>query len=193
MRNITEQKAYLSSGVKKILETISSYDNIPRKKAKFLNFMTNSFRYMKKHELEEAWTLLEEAMKESKASQNVATNGSAQYPTGKHKLDESIDADVSEPSSKKKKRNRTDETETAEDNLNTESPVEKFSWAETIKNILSAKNNEIKLKKLRKKVIEKYQSLTGVEWNEKLEIKFTKKINKLKGVTVDHDQVRLIE
>lgn len=201
VRSITEKKLNLSSGVKKILETISSFDNIPRKKAKFLNFMRNSFRYMKMNELEEAWALLEEAMKENKAEnaapmQNAKkdeiTKGNAQNGH-KRKLDEEEELkEASEEPEKKKKKDKSNGR--IEDSLAEESSVcEKFSWSETIKNILSAKNNELKLKKLRSKIVRKYQSFTGGEWSDKVENKFNKKINKLKGIVVKDEKVRLIE
>lgn len=268
MRSITEKKASLSAGVKKILETISTYDNIPRKKAKFMNFMTNSFRYMKHNELDEAWTLLEEAMKDSKAEhkqQNgnavngnakqingeemvaeeaepekhtngrAATNGEAKQTNGKRKLIEEADEVVdTEPATKKKKKEagkkvangevqqtngkqklieETDEVEESEPAAkkkkkeamngsaeNGDQPAaadsnDSFNWKETIRTILSAKNNELKLKKLKKKVETKYRSFTGTEWSDKIESKFNKKIKKLTrfGIVVDNDQVRLID
>lgn len=212
VRSITETKKNLSGGVTKILETISSYDNIPRKKAKFLNFMKNSFRYMKINELEEAWTLLEEAMKENKAENAAANQNGASNETavngkisnghsngttnGKRKLENDSEENgngiidnASEPA-KKKMKNGTNGT--AQDEPAIESS-EKFSWTETIRTILSAKNNELKLKKLKKKVLKKYQSLTGAEWSDKVENKFNKKINKLKGVVIEDEKVRLIE
>ena len=207
VRSITETKKNLSGGVTKILETISSYDNIPRKKAKFLNFMKNSFRYMKMNELEEAWTLLEEAMKENKAEnppagQNGASNGAISnggsngVSNGKRKLEnesEEIAAENgSEPAKKKKKKVETNGT-SVQCGEPAEESSEKFSWNDTIRNILSAKNNELKLKKLKKKVLKKYQSLTGSEWSDKVENKFNKKINKFKGIVVDNEKVRLIE
>jgi cell growth-regulating nucleolar protein len=212
VRSITDKKSYLSAGVKKILETISTFDNIPRKKPKFMNFMKNSFRYMKVNELEEAWTLLEEAMQESKSeNQNGKANGSAVKEAvngavngssngnqdaaingtsngnqeavngSKRKLEQEI---AEEPGKKKKKPE-------SEDDL--KDPSEKFSWGETIRNILLSKNNELKLKKLRVKIKNKYQNLTGTEWNDKIEKKFNKKINKLKGVVVEDEKIRLIE
>lgn len=204
VRSITEKKSSLSAGVKKILETISTYDNIPRKKAKFMNFMTNSFRYMKHNELDEAWTLLEEAMKDSKAEHQQQngnavngnakqTNGEAQQTNGKRKLIEETDeVEESEPVTKKKKKEVNGSAENGDDTQAADS-TEKFNWKETIRSILSAKNNELKLKKLKKKVENKYKSLTGSEWSDKVENKFNKKINKLKGVVVDNEKVRLIE
>lgn len=168
--------------------------------------MKNSFRHMQINDLEQAWTLLEEAMKESKAEYvetmknekaNGVSNGNSNGTSnGKRKLlDESLDEEVennesTEPTKKKKKSEEGSEDVTAAE---TEESSEKFSWGETIRNILLAKNNELNLKKLKKKVIRKYQTLTGSEWSEKVENKFNKKINKLKGVVIDNEKIRLIE
>lgn len=210
MRCIKEKKANISGGVAKILETISAYDNIPRKKAKFLNFMKNSFRYMKLNELEEAWTLLEEAMKENKAENAAEKNGDAKEPhgngnleqaNGKRKLlieeslvEEETNDRAEEPPKNKKKKSELNGIEQEPENRTVEdSAMEKFSWGETIRGILSAKNNEVKLRKLKAKVVKKYQNLTGAEWSDKVENKFNKKIVKLKGIVVDNDKVRLIQ
>lgn len=196
VRGISEKKKNISQGVKSILTTISTYDNIPRKKAKFLNFMTNSFRYMKSNELEQAWTLLEEAMKENREENPVPVqngkqaNGNANAVNNqnqKRKLEEESKNEEEAPA-KKLKADVTEEIETP-----AEATVTKFNWKEAIKTILSAKNNELKLTKLKKKVLKQYQSLTGSEISDKIENTFNKKISKLKGVVVDNDKVRLIE
>lgn len=186
VRSISEKKTNLSQSVKSILETISTYDNIPRKKAKFLNFMKNSFRYMKVNDLEEVWGLLEIAMKENKPEpqqQNgkKETNGVA-VNDDKRKLEED---DESEIKSKKRKVDTEEE----------EASSEKFKWSEVIRNIVTAKNNEINLKKLRKKVLNKYKKFSGSEVDgEKIENKFNKKLKKLKDVVVvDNEKVKLIE
>lgn len=197
VRGISEKKKNISQGVKSILTTISTYDNIPRKKAKFLNFMTNSFRYMKSNELEQAWTLLEEAMKENREENPVPVqngkqaNGNANAVNNqnqKRKLEEESKSEEEAPA-KKKKADVTEET----DETPAETTATKFNWKEAIKSILSAKNNELKLTKLKKKVLKQYQSITGSEISDKIENTFSKKISKLKGVVVDNDKVRLIE
>lgn len=204
VRGITDAKTNLSKGVKDILTQISSYDNIPRKKAKFLNFMKNSFRYMKLNDLEEAWVLLEEAMKENKSSQNgnsVEANGKPQQNGNKRKLEEKEDsADEKESEPKKKKLKEATESVEAQNGISLESEVSttstesKFKWQDAIKNILSAKQNEIKLKKLKKKVLKQYQNFTGLSTiSDKFEVKFNKKMAKIKGVVVENDRVRLIE
>lgn len=193
VRGISEKKKNISQGVKSILTTISTYDNIPRKKAKFLNFMTNSFRYMKSNELEQAWTLLEEAMKENREENPLPVqngkqaNGNANAVNNqnqKRKLEESITEEET-PAKKSKAEVAEVDDKTAEDS--------KFSWKKTIKTILSSKNNELKMTKLRKKVLKQYQMLTGKEISDKIEKTFHKKLALLKGVVVDNEKVRLIE
>jgi cell growth-regulating nucleolar protein len=196
VRGITEKKANISKGVKDILTKISAYDNIPRKKAKFLNFMKNSFRYMKVNELEEAWVLLEEAINETKKSPEGNQKPEDPKPemNGKRKLE--VTESTEEPVQKKKKKSKDPEDQDQENDQEVSSTTtdSKFKWQDAIKNILSAKNNEIKLKKLKKKVLKQYQSFTGITAvGDKIENKFNKKIAKLKGVVVDNDRVRLVE
>lgn len=178
VRSIEEKKKDLSQSILNILQTISTYENIPRKKAKFLNFMKNSFRYMKQDDLESAWTLLEEAMKESREQQQPptpATNGT------KRKLDEEAPKHEDE---KKLKLEESEETELDKSN--------KFSWSTSMKEILLSKQNEIDIKKLKKKVLKRYKKFGG-EISDNIENKFIKKLKKLKGIVLDNDKVRLIE
>lgn len=80
VRTIQRTKLNISDNVNKILSTISQHDNIPRKKASFIRFLQNSFRYMKMNDIEAAWGLLEEEMKKQKPVQqqqpSKAVNGS---------------------------------------------------------------------------------------------------------------------
>ncbi|KAG5677910.1 hypothetical protein PVAND_007626 [Polypedilum vanderplanki] len=194
VRSICETKSNLSQSVKSILETISTYDNIPRKKAKFLNFMKNSFRYMKGNDLEEVWDLLEVAMKENKSTPQQQNNGkneaNGHLKNGdKRKLeDESTNGDV-----KSKKKRKVEIDEIINQANDQELPIEKFNWGQAIRDIVSAKNNEISLKKLKKKVLNRYKKFSGNEVDEKTESKFNKKLKKINGINVDNDVVRLIE
>ncbi|XP_063699175.1 uncharacterized protein C16C10.8 [Culicoides brevitarsis] len=187
VRTIQQQQKNISQSVSKILTTISQHDNIPRKKASFLRFLQNSFRYMKMDDIEAAWNLLEEEMKKNKPqpapqaapktenSQNGTSNG-----TNKRKLDE----EEEEKPENGTKKAKIEETETN---------TEKFDWAKTIKDILLSKNNQLKLSKLKKKVFRKYKTCTGTdEISDKIEKKFNKKLRKL-GLLIKEDTVQLIE
>lgn len=179
VRSIGEKKKNLSLSVLNILNTISSYENIPRKKAKFLNFMKNSFRYMKQDDLEAAWTLLEEAMKENKSQQQSAAPQQPQQ-NGTHGIKRKLEDDEACENGNDVKKSKV------------EDECEKFNWSETIKSILISKDKEIGLKKLKKKVMNRYKKIGG-EISEKIEKKFNKKLNKLPGVVLDNEKVRLIE
>lgn len=179
VRSISDKKKNLSQSVLNILQTISSFENIPRKKAKFLNFMKNSFRYMKANDLEEAWTLLEEAMKENKSE--------VQQQNNKRKLDIATEENGIENDVAKKKA-KVDEEQLVEKTNGTE----KFNWSDTIRSILLGKSNEINVEKLKKKVLNRYKK-TGREISDKIENKFNKKLKKLNGIVIDNEKVRLIE
>lgn len=154
--------------------------------------MKNSFKYFKYNELEEAWDLLEVALKENKPGpqqngkqQNGTANGHV-VNGNKRKIEEEVQPEENGTKAKKKKVE-----EEAGDTQ--EETTEKFNWTEVIRSILLNKNNEIKLSKLKKKVFNRYKKFSGSEVNEKLESKFSKKLKKSKGFVVDNDKVKLIE
>ncbi|XP_058464222.1 cell growth-regulating nucleolar protein [Malaya genurostris] len=126
----------------------------------------------------------------------------------KRKLDETEDQTIkAEPASKKAKKKfkdqpivKSEENEnlvnvSAVESDSTAAPQEgKFKWKEAILSTLGTKNNEMKLNKLRKKVLKRYQQFKGcgVDTGDKIERKFSKKITKL-GLVVDNETVRLLD
>lgn len=207
VRTIQRTKANISDSVNKILSTISQHDNIPRKKASFVRFLQNSFRYMKMNDIEAAWGLLEEEMKKQKPPQQQpvkATNGAAATNdvvstsgavttngvkhTGKRKRHEDDTneetTDGKPPVSKKRK----------EDEDGQIAEVQHFNWTQTIKDIILSKNNHLKMKKLKKKVFNRYKAYYDVTClSDKFEKKFSKNLKKLGVEVQDGDTVRLIE
>lgn len=125
----------------------------------------------------------------------------------KRKLEEEQDVPVEEPAKKKSKKKEKQPAQNGgakqeqeqlvvaepEDNeTNGDSSGDKFKWGDVIRTTLMSKNNEMKLDKLKKKVLKKYRQLMGgEEISDKIERKFSKKLTKL-GVEVDNDTVRLI-
>ncbi|XP_062550306.1 cell growth-regulating nucleolar protein-like [Armigeres subalbatus] len=131
----------------------------------------NGFKKRKlEEEVEEGVPVEEPAKKKSKKKNQQAQNGAKQTPEQKQLL-----------------------VEDAEENqTNGEETESKFKWADVIRTTLSTRNNEMKLEKLKKKVLKKYRQLMGgEEVSDKIERKFSKKLTKL-GVQVDNDTVRLI-
>lgn len=145
--------------------------------------MKNSFRYMKANDLDEAWTLLEEAMKENKSE----IQQQQQQQNGKRKL-ENIEENGNGTVPKKAKVDEEEQLIEGDEEVKSE----KFNWGETIRTVLLGKSNEINLKKLKKKVLNRYKKAGG-ELSDKIENKFNKKLKKLNGIVVDNEKVRLIE
>uniref|UniRef100_A0A336L4P7 CSON004272 protein n=1 Tax=Culicoides sonorensis TaxID=179676 RepID=A0A336L4P7_CULSO len=204
VRSIQQSQKNISINVNKVLTTISKHDNIPRKRASFIRFLQNSFRYMKMPDIEAAWNLLDEEMKKNKSAvtngnangnTNGVSNGQENHQNGaKRKLED--DEQESEPKSEEpeikssKKKIKLDESQ---EETETTNGVSKFDWATTIKDILLSKNNQLKLNKLKKKVFRRYKACTGTEEiSDKIERKFNKKLRKL-GLIVKEDTVQLIE
>lgn len=193
VRSIQQSQKTISQSVNNILTTISKHDNIPRKRASFVRFLQNSFRYMKMDDIEAAWSLLDEEMKRNKLA---ATNGAlgsnestnTKQNGAKRKLDEEDDPINGEEAVEiATKKIKLDQGTTDLDEIS------RFDWTTTIKDILLSKNNQLKLSKLKKKVFRKYKSYTGTEEiSDKLEKKFHKKLRKL-GLLVKEDTVQLIE
>lgn len=158
--------------------------------------MKNSFKYFKYNELEEAWDLLEVALKENKPEpqqngkqQNgTANNGTNGHAVNGNKRKIEVNVQPEENGTKPKKKKVEEEAGDTQ-----EETTEKFNWTEVIRSILINKNNEIKLSKLKKKVLNRYKKFSGCEVNEKLESKFSKKLKKSKEFVVDNDKVKLIE
>lgn len=125
-----------SSRAKDLLEKLTDFPNIPRKKAKFFNFMHNSFRSYGVHDglLGEIWTVIESFDKKPAAVVPViAKPVEVKVEAPKRKADEEA---PNEPDAKK---------QAAE--------VKKFDMIESSKLVCSQReDNEITFKKLFKKV-----------------------------------------
>uniref|UniRef100_A0A182WC21 Uncharacterized protein n=1 Tax=Anopheles minimus TaxID=112268 RepID=A0A182WC21_9DIPT len=83
-------------------------------------------------------------------------------------------------------------TDPEEEQLIQNGGEEKINLSGIIREFLIARNNQMKLSKLKKKVMKRYQQATGVENDGKFEKKFQKKIAK-NGFVVENDTVRLVE
>ncbi|XP_053683528.1 cell growth-regulating nucleolar protein [Sabethes cyaneus] len=220
IRSITNRKKDLSRGVSEVFNVIRNNDNIPRKQKGFLNFFQNSAKHIKLHDVQAAWSLLEEEVKTSNANNNgpqqnlngtdpSKANGETNVPAvngvNKRKLEDSNNGDIvtEQPAPKKKKKQRDlpsndqaallDASAAEGKTLEHEGAAEKFKWRDAIRTTLDAKGNEMKLSKLRKKVLKKYHQFVGssVDAGDKIERKFSKTITKL-GLVVDNETVRLI-
>lgn len=79
----------------------------------------------------------------------------------------------------------------------TEHDTHKFRWNEVIRSLVISKNNQMKLSKLKKKVLKRYQQFAGSDnvgqvISGKFEKKFNKRILKA-NLVIENDTVRLVE
>lgn len=155
-----------SSRAKTLLEKLTEFPNIPRKKAKFFNFMKNSFRSFGIHDglLEEVWNVIDSftdkkpapaVQKPLPVNETVASNDS------KRKLNEVEEPEESEQASK----------------------VAKFDWIESSKTeCVKQEDQQIKFKKLFKKILKSYKKSDEAERSEveveELKSKLVKKLRK---------------
>lgn len=121
-----ENAATLDSETRKILDTVMQHDNIPRKKAKFMNFVKNILRHVRPAAIDNTWELFEQALKpkveeeppKEKPSPKVEDNSTVDEDN-----DESNEADESrqgvpmftgrqKPSKKAKKKDKGKENQT---------------------------------------------------------------------------------
>ena len=145
-----------SAKAKSILGKLTDFPNVPRKKAKFFNFMKNSFRSYGVNDsiLEEIWNVIEEFDKATKqqtpqsngTDHTKASNGNSINQPLKRKLEyeDEEEEKKEEPPVKLTAINDTENNENGS----------KFDWVNEIKKICSKKDqNQIKFEKLIKKVI----------------------------------------
>uniref|UniRef100_A0A3Q2YCL1 Cell growth-regulating nucleolar protein n=1 Tax=Hippocampus comes TaxID=109280 RepID=A0A3Q2YCL1_HIPCM len=217
-------KPGVSAQLKAVLKQVSAYDNVPRKKAKFENWMGNSLRITNSRLHEDVWSILnsdigKKEVKETSAEVEVDSttkemqNGHTDTKK-KHKQKERKEAHQQtngkierkskktemavveeEKLAKKKKKDRKrlrvcEEDENEDQNGN-------FKWKETIKAVLrTSPDQELPVKKLRKKVLAAYFSATGdanFKTKEEVFALFNQKINHNPKFRVLKDRVRLVQ
>lgn len=172
------QSNQFSPGVQNVLKSLINYDNIPRKKVKFVNFIKNSIRIRDERLIEQTWQVFESAIKEEK-EQNTKENGQdkpASNQNGvKRKAEEEESQEEEGESSKKLKESENGERSNVS-----------LKMKKVLKTFLVEKG-AMKLKKLRKKVLKLYNE-NGYTDDDEVLTKFDKVINK-KCFTLDDNMI----
>ncbi|XP_050300314.1 uncharacterized protein C16C10.8 [Anthonomus grandis grandis] len=196
IKSICETETNLKPSCRKLLETISEYSNVPRKKQKFLNFIRSSSgnRAVMK-DVEEVWDIIEK-YKTSNSQNNMKTGGKGNDKVElKTENSEKRPLEESECLSVKKKKQKTSETVAPEatdikEDENAAQTV-KFDFKANILQILSEKDT-ISLKKLQKKVLKAYISTIGqYDSEDKILKKFNKKLKKIPSINITENRVSL--
>jgi len=116
----------------------------------------------------------------------------------KHKLNVMVETEeINSKKKKKKKENNDDNDNTEEENKEEDTSLQKFHWHKVIKTVLKqSDDNEISIKKLRKKVLAAYQE-HGIDHrastiDESLAL-FDKKLKTYPKVKISKDIVKLVK
>ncbi|RLN26767.1 hypothetical protein BBJ28_00021842 [Nothophytophthora sp. Chile5] len=153
--------------LQEVLTLIAGYDNVPRKKSKFLNFVKNSIALRDTTLVERAWTIYETAFKASAPAE--ASNTPALEVADKKRP---IEEETSSPSAKKAK-------------MEEEKPIK---WAKLLKTALkAAERKEIDMQTLRDQMLQQIQQ-------NKLSSKSEKELKKeFKAALKDSDKFTVVE
>uniref|UniRef100_A0A7I5E9H8 Zf-LYAR domain-containing protein n=1 Tax=Haemonchus contortus TaxID=6289 RepID=A0A7I5E9H8_HAECO len=136
--------------LRSLLQNIQGYNNIPRKEAKFINFLTNSCRIRDQTLCRMAWkAIADEAEKLKKENEASKSNGKVET-TGEA------------TPSKENRQKEENGTNGCNNNEGTPTTVN-FKWKSTIKRKLREAGGEMKVKKLRKAVVSAYKEAVGDE------------------------------
>ncbi|CAI5700618.1 hypothetical protein KXD40_003627 [Peronospora effusa] len=125
--------------VQDVLTRIAGYDNVPRKKNKFVNFVSNSLALRDTTLVEKAWTIYETALKASApkiAEQNTSSTDAEENCSNKRPA-ETADTEVS--SKKTKTENK---------------PIK---WSKLIKSALKNAGKKLEMEMLRDQVLKQIQ------------------------------------
>ncbi|XP_073504540.1 cell growth-regulating nucleolar protein [Phyllobates terribilis] len=100
------KKPTISSDVRNILNQISTFDNVPKKKAKFQNWMKNSLKVSSPALHDKVWGIFEEAISNQKNNTNNNAPEKSDTPAAEGKSESSA---ATEETGKKSKRERKEE------------------------------------------------------------------------------------
>lgn len=210
VRSILESSEYqLSAQTRNIFQRLQSFDNVPRKKAKFENFVANCMRIPVK-QAQPVWEVLEKelenmkkqkqqemaaakaAIEETKKAKEIQQNGLKRKPEEDNKEEEEEKVEKKKKKKEKKlKEPEEEEVEVVATNGTVESVEEEesFQWSTVLEKIVAKHEDGLTLDKLKKKLLKKYKSKLNLEelsdkQQKKFEKKFTKTLKKCPAIQV---------
>ncbi|CAO4371306.1 unnamed protein product [Caenorhabditis nigoni] len=167
--------------VKELLKSVAGFANIPRKEAKFINFLTNSCRLRDKNLALRAW-------------QAIAAEAEKMREEAIRKQEEMQKAEKAqkEAAAAAKAKETTTTTSEAPEEVPESATPTVFKWKKVIKRKLKENGGEMKIKKLKKEVINEFSSEARTEKPEDVAAFFEEKLQKCGGVNVDGKMVSLM-
>lgn len=163
------------SQVKELLKSVAGFANIPRKEAKFINFLTNSCRLRDKNLALRAW-------------QAIAAEADKMREEAIRKQEETQKMEKAQKEAAAAAKKETTVATTAAEV--TDAPESTFKWKKVIKRKLKENGGEMKIKKLKKAIIEELSAAGAA--SDDVDSIFDEKLQKCAAVTVDGKKVSLV-
>ncbi|CAB3402327.1 unnamed protein product [Caenorhabditis bovis] len=151
--------------VKELLKSVAGFANIPRKEAKFINFLKNSFRLRDNSLAVRAWQAI--AAEAEKMRQEAIKKQAEVQKAERVEKKEAANRKIEEKNNKKEEKKDEDETTTTVETSN-------FKWKKAIKRKLKENGGEMKMKKLKKAILEEYPNGEEENFDELFEEKLKK-------------------
>lgn len=204
VRSILESQDYqLSAQTRNIFQRLQSFDNVPRKKAKFQNFVSNCMK-IPVHQAGPVWEVLEkelEHMKQEKQKEVAATKAAVESAKKAKAAETTQENGVKRKAEEKTngeqvvaKKKKKQDKESGEENgvAETIEEADSFQWSTVLEKLVAKNQEGISLDKLKKKLLKKYKSKLSLEeltakQEKKFEKKFTKTLKKCPAIQVEAD------
>ncbi|KAG0438866.1 hypothetical protein HPB47_016835, partial [Ixodes persulcatus] len=155
----------MSPRVRDIFKRMQSFNNIPRKAKPFKNFLKSSMSVSSEALAEEVWQTIQKAQ-QPKQEQPLKRPRDDSQETVSSNVKEN--ADNGSPAKKSKPQDE-------ENGPAAESDNKRFKWKKTLKAVLrDSEDQQLSLKKLRKKVFAEYRNQGGQLVEEEMQVKFFK-------------------
>ncbi|XP_054167210.1 cell growth-regulating nucleolar protein-like [Oppia nitens] len=205
-----------NSHLRGLMQKLVLYDNIPRKRPKFTNFIKNCIHITNESYIQQMWDIFEKVIKSDETTNNNNNNNNnnnsnkqMSSPVVEKRVADN--EDNQQNSTKRKKFKKTNGIQSDDNNNNNEETNEvetndneeetevqpktktKIKINKLIVEILrETEGNQLKIKKLRKRVLKRYKSLVEDYDKETVVSKFDKRIHKNKKISINEGLVSLI-
>jgi len=211
LQNLIQDRSHtLDNDVKQVLSMIQGYENIPRKRQKFINFCKNVLsRKFSPFVIDKTWEVFEEVLKDPKSAatvdkadsrnnDNVAASLNESEKNGRKKRKHSGDKENGDAGEHTESNDGiqmfkgTKKCKMDEEDIQDVSQNKKFDWTDCVTQILDIKGS-IKWAKLKKKVINEYCSTypDTVKTRLELESKLEKKVKKNKKFKISNEIISI--
>ncbi|TDG47939.1 hypothetical protein AWZ03_005720 [Drosophila navojoa] len=192
IRAILDSSEYqLTPTLRSAFQRLQSVDNVPRKKAKFENFVGNCMR-MPRQQATQVWDILEKELNKMKEAKQ------AELQAAKAAKEAELKQKEQEQEAPPKKKSKLESSEPAAAAAEATEETNEFDWAAQLLKLVSKQPDGIFQEKLKKKLLKKYTKHLAVEQlsekqTKKFEKRFDKQLKKSDALQLEGDLVKSIQ